>query len=74
MAFNNNWVPGLPGYAYTRNPGLWLDFMVTSVTHTFSVSSDFQAQTVVSFGSGRYSTEGESTGVEQDTFYAYDKS
>jgi hypothetical protein len=55
MPFNNNWVPGAPGSLYTRNPGVWIDFFVTDITHSFTISAPNrgQATTSVSFNGGR---------------------
>ena len=55
MPFNNNWIPGGVGSIYTRQPGTYIDFYVTEVTHTFSVSvpASGSANTSVSFKGGR---------------------
>jgi hypothetical protein len=55
LPFSNNWVPGSVGALYTRNPGVFLNFFVTDVTHTFSIAAPNQgsAVTSVNFNGGR---------------------
>ena len=53
--FNNVFVPGAVGSIYTRQPGAYVDFYVSTVTHSFSVSppANGSADTSVSFRCGR---------------------
>jgi hypothetical protein len=55
LPFSQNWTPGAPGSIYTRNPGTYIDFYVTDVSHNFSISgpNSGSANTTVSFNGGR---------------------
>ena len=70
MYFNNNFAPGCVGSLYTRQPGMYIDFFITSVSHNFSLSAPGQgsATTSVSFRGGRM---GGSTGLDTMSMYDY---
>lgn len=73
--FTPKWVPGTTGSLYTRLPGLFTQFYVTSVRHTIQVNSPNTgvATTDVQFASSRFGKEGQIPGVESDDLFRYSK-
>lgn len=71
--FDTNWAPGAVGTMYTRNPGTYIDFFVTSVSHNFNVQvpNGGNATTQISFNSGRVGSSAGGAGVDQVDFYRY---
>lgn len=69
--FNNNWAPGMVGTLYTREPGTWLDYFVTDVTHTFNLNppNGGSATTSVMYKGGRM---GATSDVGLDNLSLYD--
>lgn len=74
MRFNPKWCPAAIGTLYTRRPGVYIDFFVTSVSHRFSVSAPNSgtAETVVNFNCGRMGKSTDGTGIDKVKFYDYD--
>ena len=70
LLYHNNWVPGTTGTAYARNPGLFIDFYATQVSHSFSINGT--AKTNVSFVSGRMGNN--PVGLDEDKLYLYNTS
>jgi len=71
MSFNPNWCPGTSGLAYTRYPGILVDFFVDSVSHRVSLTAPNtgEATTAIQFSSGRVNGASISGA---DEFYNYD--
>ena len=71
--FNMNWAPGAMGTLYTLQPGTYLDFFVTNVTHNFQLTppNSGEATTSIAFKSGRLGATA-NIGIEQLSFYKYD--
>lgn len=71
--FNNNWAPGMVGTLYTREPGTWLDYFVTDVNHSFSLSAPNggSATTNIAYKGGRVGTTSD-VGLDELTLYGYD--
>lgn len=70
--FDPGWAPGGVGTLFTRYPGTWIDFRVTSVAHNFSASpGSAQATTTIAFDCGRMGGA-TSSGLDTVDFYAYD--
>ena len=66
----NNFTPGAVGTLYTRQPGVFLDFYINTVTHSFSLSENGgNARNSINFSSGRL---GNSTNTGLDRIELYD--
>ncbi|MEI8345138.1 MAG: hypothetical protein WCG06_03600, partial [Candidatus Omnitrophota bacterium] len=74
MEFNPNLCHGTGGKAFTRSPGIFVDFFVDTISHQFGVSpgNSGKAITNLNFSSGRLSND--APGVASDDFYNYDYS
>jgi hypothetical protein len=70
--YKNSWTPGSMGSLYTRLPGIYCDFFVTSVTHHFQLNppSSGVISTTVSFKGGRLGPN-VNTGLDKIDLYAY---
>ena len=73
--FNPKWVPGTTGTLYTKQPGLFYQFYVNSVTHdiTLSAPNSGNALTSVNFSATRAGSS-ELPGLREDGLYGYDTS
>ena len=71
MDFNPNWVPGTGGTLYIRETAMFLDFYVTSVTHTIELSApnNGSAVTTVNFNCGRMGKS--PIGLSKEPFFGY---
>ncbi|HEY8400049.1 MAG TPA: hypothetical protein VIK89_02235, partial [Cytophagaceae bacterium] len=72
--FNPYWVPGTTGSLYTREPGLYVNFFVHTVTHDIGLAppSIGRAVTQVSFNSARMSKDAQGVpGVTKEELFNY---
>jgi len=72
--FNPKWVPATTGSLYSRNPGLYFNFYVTSVTHSIQLRAPNigVATTQVNFNSARFNGNPDKVpGIHMDDFYMY---
>jgi hypothetical protein len=72
LLFSPKWMPGTTGTAFSRYPdpdGMFVDFYVTQVRHSFTPGS---ATTHVSFAGGRVGAE--PIGVDKYNLFNYDSS
>lgn len=74
MQLKPSWVPGTTGFLYSRHPGLYYNFFVTSVTHEVMLGNSKvgTAATQVNFCACRYAgSPGDIPGVSQADLYNY---
>lgn len=72
--FNPNWVVGSTGCLFSRLPGMYYNFFVTSVTHSIKLSAPNQgaASTQVSFNTVRSAgSPAAINGLDKDDLYQY---
>jgi hypothetical protein len=71
--FNPNFAPAAGGTVYTRYPGMYMDFFVTGVTHSFSVHapSDGSARTLIRFNCARMGSSQSGQGLDKVDLYDY---
>jgi hypothetical protein len=72
--FNPRWAPGAIGTLYTRHPGVYIDFWVTSVSHKFQVSAPNigMATTTVGFNCGRLGRSPQGEGIDRIELFNFD--
>lgn len=74
MKFNPKWAPAAVGSLYTRHPGTYIDFFVTSISHRFSLNAPNSgtAETIVNFNCGRIGKDALGSGIDKIILYDYD--
>ncbi|NBQ67615.1 MAG: hypothetical protein EBU46_01810 [Nitrosomonadaceae bacterium] len=71
--FDTGWAPGAMGILYTRNPGTYIDFVTTSINHSFQINGgSASAMTSIGFKCGRVGRRANSNGVASIEFYKFD--